>query len=108
MDTEPPNAIEQRISRLNSLWMQFRELPEAHICRWLLKDDEVQILRGFIDLVQRPDSEIPDLFFPLETAFTKSEKYSEDLINELHERLLNEKEKSEINIDWHPSLFLPG
>ncbi|MEP7321562.1 MAG: hypothetical protein ABI761_06570 [Saprospiraceae bacterium] len=108
MEKEPPNAIEQRLAKLTSLWMQFRERPDARICRWLLKDDEVKLVQGFIDLAQRPDHEIADLFFPLESTFSKPENYSVDLINELDERLKNEKEKTDFSIVWQPGVTPPG
>lgn len=68
-----------------------------------MKEDEVQMIRAFVELAQRPDSDIPDLFFPFDSAFSKTEKYSDDLVDELYHRLQNEKENSDIDLRWQPT-----
>ncbi len=61
------------------------------------------MIKAFVELAHRSDSDLPDLFFPFDSSFSKTEKYSDDLVDELYHRLQNEKENSDIDLRWQPT-----
>jgi tetratricopeptide (TPR) repeat protein len=77
-----PNAITQRLDKLSTLWQQFLSMPNARVCRWLIEEDENAMMDTFIG-IQSEDGR--DFVFELNTPFTKSETYGQQLSDELSE-----------------------
>lgn len=63
------NAIEKRLDLLEGQWNEFAEDPEPRLLRWLAKNDEAQVVLGFIEQQRAGCGEVPDLFIRLESPF---------------------------------------
>lgn len=69
------NAIEKRLDLLESQWNEFAEDSEPRLLRWLAKNDETQVVLGFIEQQRAGGGEVPDLFIRLESPFEESLLY---------------------------------
>lgn len=109
--SETSNAITQRLDKMNQLWEAFRSLPDARICRWLVREDEKRMMNVFIESSYLESNSLEDLFIPFYTDCFATELYSADLIAELDKQFMADKEAMEsegIYISWRPGLFQEG
>ncbi|MCB0522705.1 MAG: hypothetical protein H6577_13815 [Lewinellaceae bacterium] len=106
MSSEPPNPIQQRLYRLQQSWFQFTAYPDAKLCRWMLHEDEVRMLYGFVDTTIQEDSDVPDLIYTLQADFTDLQTYSESLVEELFHLMESDREamaEEGLAVDWQPA-----
>jgi hypothetical protein len=97
------NPIEQRLRKLEGLWTEFIEQPEARILRWVTDDDSVQMIQLFIDLQSEPVGEIPDLFIEFKAPFEQPANYATTMIQSLQEQYDANREAiiaDGIETDW--------
>lgn len=91
------NIIQQKVAKLNRIWLSFANTPSAPIARWLLKEDEFSLVNAFMDDTQN------DLFIHFDTPFVTLDTYSEALVKELHHQIESIREsvkKEGFGIDW--------
>lgn len=106
--SKPSNAITLRLEKMTHLWEGFRSLPGARVCRWLIKEDEKQMIKAFLETSYLEDNTLPDFFIPFHTMCTDSEDYSNELIKELQDKVeLDRKalEAAGIVYSWTPETF---
>jgi tetratricopeptide (TPR) repeat protein len=112
MNASPtPNAITQRLEKLSLLWEQFRSLPEARICRWLVHPDEVKMVDAFLESTYLEDNPTTDFFLPFYTEFVYPEDYSGQLLKELNQSIEADKDnlaEQGINLTWAPEQTKEG
>lgn len=99
----PPNAIQQRLKKLEACWSQFTADPNARILRWIVDADSEQLLQLFHDIQNEEISEIPDLFVQFSEPFQDSQSYVEALIESLKSRFSEvqaELSADGIDADW--------
>lgn len=110
MDKEPPNPIMHRLNRLESLWRQFMTRPEARICRWLISEDEMRMIYGFVEYSYTTESEVDESIINFQTAFTSKQSYSKDLVQDLW-RLCQQDQpemaENDLILSWKPREFSP-
>jgi len=102
------NAITQRLEKMNQLWERFRGLPKARVCRWLVQEDEKQMINCFIESSYLENSSAADLFIPFYTSCSNAALYSHELIQELEEKINADREALEqegMFISWEPSTY---
>jgi tetratricopeptide (TPR) repeat protein len=83
MEQTALNPILTRIKKLELLWSHFTAKSDARICRWLVEEDEVRMIMGFVELASEKDSTNDDIFFEVEQPFTSVDDYSNDLVQYL-------------------------
>lgn len=106
--SEPSNAITQRLEKMNQLWERFRSFPKARVCRWLVHQDEKQMINAFLETSYLEDNPVLDFFIPFYAECTNSKYYSHELIEELREKVESDREAMEaegISISWTPKAF---
>jgi tetratricopeptide (TPR) repeat protein len=107
MNSPALNPITRRLQRLEGLWNEFIALPDARVIRWLVDDDERQLLQTLIDLQSEPDppSGIPDLWIEFPVPFNTRAEYSADLVGflgELYAADRNAIAAAGITASWRP------
>jgi tetratricopeptide (TPR) repeat protein len=90
--SESPNAITQRLHKIAQLWQDFRSVPEARVCRWLIQADEKKMVDAFLETTYLESNPVTDFFLPFYTAFTHPESYSMQLVKELGQAVAADKE----------------
>ena len=80
------NAIENRIDRLAELWNEFAQDKEALLLRWLVDNDERQMIDAFLEVENESSGTVPDLFLVFENSFDSYQQYSARLIESLQEQ----------------------
>jgi tetratricopeptide (TPR) repeat protein len=106
--SHPQNAITEQLERMNRLWERFRSLPEARVCRWLIQQDEKQMINAFFETSYLEDNPLTDFFIPFYTACIDFNSYSDGLIKELQAKIEFDREAMEaegIHISWIPKAF---
>jgi hypothetical protein len=81
----PHNAITQRMDILIQHWIDFSGKSNARVCRWLVSEDELQMLEAFRRLESSEHGQTNDLFFRLITPFTDRGSYSSQSFAEFKE-----------------------
>ncbi|MEQ9411346.1 MAG: hypothetical protein RIK87_26770 [Fuerstiella sp.] len=70
------NPILKRFEKLEAIWNEFAENPEARVLRWLADDDTVGMLARFVDWQNEEEGTIPDLFVRFTVPFRSESEYS--------------------------------
>ena len=108
MENRKKNAIENRIDSLTELWNEFAQDKEALLLRWLVGNDERQMIDVFLEVENEAEGTVPDLFLIFEMPFDNNEQYSDVLIESLEEQYQASKEelaKGEIDTGWYPPVM---
>jgi tetratricopeptide (TPR) repeat protein len=70
------NAVERRLDVLHDQWMEFAQLPEARLLRWVVEPDEVRMVEAFLEKEgDERMGECPDLFLRLDEPFDDPARY---------------------------------
>ncbi|GAB3726434.1 hypothetical protein [Spirosoma lituiforme] len=77
------NPLSQRLAVMERLWLEFRRLPNARLCRWLFAPGEGWFLDVFLQEQAGPDAISNDIFFTLRTPVHHWQTYFELALNEL-------------------------
>ncbi len=88
---------------MEELWEQFRELPDALVCRWLIRSDEKKMVEAFLETSYQEENPCPDFFLPFYSEFVQPEEYTNQLVQELHQLVKADQEelaKEGITISW--------
>ena len=110
MENRKKNAIENRIDSLTELWNEFAQDKEALLLRWLVGNDERQMIDVFLEVENEAEGTVPDLFLIFEMPFENNEQYSNVLIESLDEQYQASKEelvKDGIDSGWYPPVMEP-
>ena len=97
------NAITRRVEHIQNIWDKFRNVPDARLCRWHVKQDELNMIDTFYQCNSHETSETPDIFIRFETPFLNSESYSKALSEELTHIIEDDRialSEEGIDIDW--------
>lgn len=90
------NAVERRLDLLHDQWMEFAQLPEARLLRWLVEPDEVRMVEAFLEKEgDERMGESPDLFLRLDEPFDEPERYG----YALREALVRMEEESRAGLE---------
>lgn len=89
------NVITQRLDILNACYEEFRENPDAKVCLWVVRHDELSLVEAFFNLENTEHGNFPDIFLRFDTAFTKAAPYQRALSDEFSAFLNLEKEALE-------------
>jgi tetratricopeptide (TPR) repeat protein len=110
MTSLAPNPIEIRLKKIERMWQQFTALPDARVCRWLVEEEEVKMVTGFVEIAMSEDSSHKDLFFDFDAPFYSINDYSKDLIASLYEMCQADAEvlkAEDLEIVWQPKSIAP-
>ncbi len=106
MTTLSSNPISVRVKKLELLWAQFSAKPNARIARWLVSEDEVRMITGFVELMSHEDNTHKDIFFEFELPFVSLSEYSPILVNYLAAILDADEEvlrAEDLAMNWKPT-----
>jgi hypothetical protein len=110
-NTKRKNAIEKRIDDMVAMWNEFADNDQARLCRWLVQQDELDMVDVFVESQNSEAGEIPDLIVRFETPFQSPNQYGFALAASLHEQYEKDREgmKEEgIPSDWVCDKSRPG
>ncbi len=97
------NAITRRVEHIQTLWDKFRNVPDARLCRWHVKQDELSMIDTFYQCNSHETSKTPDIFIRFETPFSNLQTYSKTLSEELTYIIEDDRIallEEGIDIDW--------
>ncbi|GAB3804875.1 hypothetical protein GCM10028819_37080 [Spirosoma humi] len=77
------NPLSQRLAVLERLWLEFRRLPDARLCRWLFAPGEAWFLDVFLQEQAGPDAISNDVFITLRTPVQHWQTYFDQALDEL-------------------------
>ncbi|AKD56062.1 tetratricopeptide repeat protein [Spirosoma radiotolerans] len=77
------NPLSQRLAVLERLWLEFRRLPNARLCRWLFAPGEGWFLDVFLQEQAGPDAISNDIFITLRTPVQHWQTYFDHALDEL-------------------------
>lgn len=100
---KPANAIERRISQVESHWNKFAENDEARLLRWLGAPEDFRIVDAFYEIQNEEAGETPDFFIRLDAPFRKPDDYGLELTRQfqkLYDDSRNDLKESGIASDW--------
>jgi len=105
--TNPParNAIVRRVDKLRALWNEFVLDPDARVVRWLIKPDEWDLVRAFVEVESGETGECPEFFIQFDRPFASSTRYGIELSQDMCARIDASKEElAEMGLDtsWKP------
>ncbi len=97
------NAVTRRLDHLQSHWDEFREQPDARICRWVVKQDAYDLVDAFYQVNADESSDSPDIFLRFESIFTDAQSFGQALSAELSDMVEADREdlaNEGIDIPW--------
>ncbi len=102
------NPIEQRLRKLTLYWLEFTDNPKSRICRWLVKTDELNMIKTFYQLQISEGNDTADFFIQLSSPFENITDFSSNLKIEFLEIIKSiQEETDETDIkEWTPGDFL--
>lgn len=77
------NPLSQRLAVLERLWLEFRRLSNARLCRWLFAPGEAWFLDTFLQEQAGADAVSNDIFLTLRTPVQHWQTYFEQALDEL-------------------------
>ena len=77
------NPLSQRLAVMERLWLEFRRLPNARLCRWLFAPGEGWFLDVFLQEQAGPDAISNDIFITLRTPVQHWQTYFVQALDEL-------------------------
>lgn len=78
------HPISSRIDLLHDQWMEFAQLPDARLLRWLLVEGELRLVETFVEIESDDRAgELPDLFVACSVPFSDVDSYGRALQEEL-------------------------
>ncbi len=80
------NAIVRRLDKLETLWNEFADNPDARLCRWLATDTERKIIDVFLEVQGHESGTTPDLFIRFEEPFNDPGRYGFALLASLRKQ----------------------
>ncbi|WP_430931178.1 hypothetical protein [Saccharicrinis sp. 156] len=89
------NPIVQRLKKLTFLWLEFTDEKEARICRWLVKADEVSMIKTFYQLQTSEGNDTADFFIQLSAPLNSVVDYSSGIKNEFLDIIKSIQEESD-------------
>lgn len=81
------NPLSQRLAVLERLWLEFRRLPDARLCRWLFAPGEAWFLDVFLQEQAGPDAISNDVFITLRTSVQHWQTYFDHALDELSSQI---------------------
>src|SRR5262245_27011006 len=80
------NAIVQRLDKLQNLWHEFTENPDARLCRWLATDAERRVIDVLVEVESHESGTTPDLFVRFEDSFADGARHGFVLLESLRKQ----------------------
>jgi hypothetical protein len=80
------NAIVRRLDKLENLWHEFTEIPDARLCRWLANDAERRVIDVFVEVQNHESGTMPHLFIRFEEPFVDPARYGFVLLESLRKQ----------------------
>ena len=78
------HPISSRTDLLHDQWMEFTQLPDARLLRWLLADGELRLLETFVEIESDDRAgTLPDLFVVCRAPFVDVDSYGVALRDEV-------------------------
>ena len=102
-DIRTDNAITRRIDQLQIMWEQFRAIPTARYCCWLVPQDALTMIDTFYQVNADESSSTPDIFLRFETPFINAKSYGKALSEELSALVEDDRvalAEDDIFIEW--------
>lgn len=96
------NPITRRLDVMQEKWMEFEAVPDLRIGRWLLENNEVDMISGLLAVENTEAAKLSSFLLRYETSFTGPDAYPGALISDFWNFLHSEeaqKDLEEANID---------
>jgi tetratricopeptide (TPR) repeat protein len=78
------HPISSRLDLLHDQWVEFAQLPDARVLRWLLAEDELRLVETFVEAeCDDRAGELPDLFISCRAPFTDVDSYGSAVVEEI-------------------------
>jgi len=77
------NPVAVRISKLQNIWAEATEkMPAYNLARWVVHNEDVDFLNGFLKLESSPHGSLEDIFVVLFTPFVSKDIFARMLISD--------------------------
>lgn len=77
------NPVAVRISKLQNIWADATEkVPAYNLARWVIHNEDVDFLNGFLKLESTPHGSLDDIFVVLFTPFGSKETFGRMLVSD--------------------------
>ncbi|HXV13707.1 MAG TPA: hypothetical protein VEC56_05835 [Candidatus Krumholzibacteria bacterium] len=93
------------MEKLRALWNEFASNPDARVLRWLVRTDEWDIVRVFLEVERSETGECPELFLVFDRPFASMTRYGIDLAQDMRKQFADSQEElSAQGLDqpWRP------
>ena len=107
------NPIAELIHQIQKKWIdEVLPFPQVQLVRWLIKQEESRLYKGFLKLESSEHGSIPDVVVAMFTPFQNRGTYSLNLINDWCKAFKEDKKTEEKLIakgkpvTWNPGTFL--
>lgn len=78
------HPISSRLDLLHDQWVEFAQLPDARVLRWLLAAEELRLVETFVEAeCDDRAGELPDLFIICRASFTDVDSYGSAVVDEI-------------------------
>ena len=97
-------AVQKRIGKLTKQWLEFCDMPDARVLRWVLATDSARLLDTFLAFHGEAESDVQDLFFPISIPVSDPDNYWSEVEEEILGQIEDSKqdlEELEIDTDWN-------
>lgn len=92
------NPVAVRISRLQEKWTTATEQNQGYnLARWVIHNEDVDFLNGFLKLESSPHGKLDDFFVALFTPFSQPETFSKAIISDWLDMYREGIDKERIN-----------